>query len=97
MNNTATSRPGALTEAKKPSPVQTALGIQSKVISELHSVIGHLEDRLRTVREVRPTTPGGQAGDAPDPIQVNGCIEARTRSIEAASGRLHELIAELVV
>jgi hypothetical protein len=96
--NTQTSRVGSPTSlaAKRP-PVIEALDVQSKEINELHGIIGILEERLRTVRNLSECNKPPTSGESPEPVRVDECIERRTRQIALASTRLNELIGELVV
>lgn len=80
--------------------VQSRLMEQAKGLSEVHTIISQLEQRLRPVSDSNPPTPTGVDGmskQATEAIQVINVLESHNSSLQAVAGRLVDLINRLHV
>ncbi len=82
------------TNAVERATVQSHLGEQERILSELHGSINELESRLSIV--LGPVPPNVEAaGKPPTPSSVMACVEQHNRLMIGAIARLRELMNRL--
>ena len=97
MNTQTQPRTSGQIGGSQRSPVQESLDVQGKELSELHTVISTLENRLRPVRNIPPACDSEKECPSPDPVMLTAKIDQATRAVAAATSRLNALIGELIV